>query len=260
MLMLANRDDLLWRAALIPETPLDPDVPLPAFDQAVKQALESRPELAANALAVDINRADQRLAQEAARPRVDAFANVSSSGLAGTVIPNTNSFLSSFFPGGLAPVPVILNGGYGQSLSNVFNGYFPVVQAGVTVSLPIRNRTALAQSAIAAAEGRKLEVTEKQIAMAVEAEVRNTFQAVNAGRSRLEASGVARRSAEEQYASEQRQFQAGTSSVFLVLQRQTDLISARNREVRARADFAEALAALERATARTIESRGISVK
>ena len=75
---------------------------------------------------------------------------------------------------------------------------------------------------------------ENQVGMAVEADVRNALQAVNSTRARLDAAGLARQSAEEQYASEQRQFQAGTSSVFLVLQRQTDLITARNREVRAR--------------------------
>jgi hypothetical protein len=47
--------------------------------------------------------------------------------------------------------------------------------------------------------------------------------------------------------------------VFLVFERQTDLITARSREVRARADVAEALANLDRATARTIEARGIRV-
>jgi HAE1 family hydrophobic/amphiphilic exporter-1 len=80
---------------------------------------------------------------------------------------------------------------------------------------------------------------------------------VESARARWEAAGVARRSAEEQYASEQRQFQAGTSSTFLVLQRQTDMINARNRETRAHSDFAESLANLDRATARTIEARGI---
>ena len=45
-----------------------------------------------------------------------------------------------------------------------------------------------------------------------------------------------------------------------MLQRQTDLIAARNREVRAHADFAEALANLDRATARTIEARGIKLQ
>ena len=71
---------------------------------------------------------------------------------------------------------------------------------------------------------------------------------------------LARRSAEEQYASEQRQFQAGTSTVFLVLQRQSDLIVARAREVRARADVFEAQANLDRATARTLEARNIEMK
>ena len=260
MLMLANRGDLMWGAALIPETPFDPNVTVPGLDDAVRQALNGRPEIVLNTVAIEINRADQRLANEAARPRVDAFANLISAGLAGTVVPFNSPLLSQFFPGGTASLPSIFNGALSQSLSNVFNTNFPTAQVGLTVSLPLRNRTALSQSAISAAEGRKLQISQNQIAMAVEAEVRNTLQAVNSGRSRLEAAGLARRSAEEQYASEQRQFQAGTSSVFLVLQRQTDLISARNREVRARADVAEALAALDRATASTITARNISVK
>jgi outer membrane protein TolC len=70
---------------------------------------------------------------------------------------------------------------------------------------------------------------------------------------------LASRSADEQYTSEQRQFQAGTSTVFLVLQRQTDLITARSREIRARADLAESVANLDRATARTIDAHQITL-
>ena len=259
-LMLPDRSDLMWGAALIPETPLDMTVAIPALDDAVKQALAARPEVAETGLALDINTLNTRLAREAARPRIDAFANLSSAGLAGTVVPQGNSPFAAFFPGGLGSVPAILNGGYGQSLSNIAHGNFPLAQVGVQMSLPIRNRTAQSQAAIAAAEGRRLHAVENQIGMAVEADVRNALQAVNSSRARLDAAGLARQSAEEQNASEQRQFQAGTSSVFLVLQRQTDLIAARNREVRAHADFAEALANLDRATARTIEARGIKLQ
>ncbi len=78
--------------------------------------------------------------------------------------------------------------------------------------------------------------------------------------ARLEAAVTAQRYAEEQYASEQRQFQAGTSTVFLVLQRQTDLVAARTREVRAEADEGEAKANLDRALARTLETRNIRVR
>ena len=259
-MMLPTRTDLMWAAALIPETQLDTNIAIPALEDAVKQALAARPEVAETGLALDINSLDARLAREGARPRIDAFANLSSAGLAGVIIPQGNNPLAAFFPSGLGTVPAILTGGYGQSLSNIAHGNFPTAQVGLQMSLPIHNRTAQSQAAIAAAEGRRLHTVENQIGMAVEADVRNALQAVNSSRARLDAGALARQSAEEQYSSEQRQFQAGTSTVFLVLQRQTDLINARNRELRAHADFAEALANLDRATARTIEARGIKLR
>ena len=89
--------------------------------------------------------------------------------------------------------------------------------------------------------------------------MRNAVQAETSAASRLEAATLARRSAEDQYSSEQRQFQAGTSTVFLVLQRQTDLVVARSREARAKADMAEARANLDRSTGTTIQAQGINV-
>ncbi|HCC57476.1 MAG TPA: hypothetical protein DEQ47_09465, partial [Solibacterales bacterium] len=65
---------------------------------------------------------------------------------------------------------------------------------------------------------------------------------------------------EEQYQSEQRQFRAGTTSVFLVLQRQTDLIAARSRELRARADLNEAAPLRDRAIGATLGANNIVVQ
>jgi HAE1 family hydrophobic/amphiphilic exporter-1 len=258
-MMLPSRNDLMWSAALVPETPLAPEVGTPTLENAVRHALAERPEMAESALALDINALDVRLARDATRPRVDAFANLTASGLSGIPVPLAPSALSEFIPG-LGTVPSLFPGSYGQSLSNVVGGNFPIAQVGVTVSLPLHNRTAEAQLATTSAETRRLRAVRAQVEMAVESDVRNALQGVESARARLEAAGVARRSAEVQYASEQRQFQAGTSSTFLVLQRQTDMISARNRETRAHSDFAVSLANLDRATARTIEARGIVMK
>jgi outer membrane protein TolC len=280
-LMLPNRSDLLWSMALIPETHLSADVALPGFDDAVKQALQSRPELAQSAIAIEVNHLDTRLSKEQAKPRIDAFANLTAAGLAGRPLPlgpnpftagtdalvqrlNQLSVLAGLPPvppitfGG-GPIPGIFVGSYGQAVNNLAAGNFPTAQAGVQISLPLRNRTAEAQVAVSAAEGRKLRAVQDQIEMAIEADVRNSLQAVISAQSKLDAAVLARRSAEEQYASEQRQFQAGTSTVFLVLQRQTDLIAARSREVRARADLGEAAANLDRATAHTIEAHKINL-
>ena len=144
-------------------------------------------------------------------------------------------------------LPPILVGGYGQSLSALTSGSFTSAQVGVQFSLPIRNRTANAQVEFSVAEGRRLKVQRQQTEMAIEQDVRNALQTASSARSRLAAAITARLYAEQQYSSEQRQFQAGTSTVFLVLQRQTDLISARTREVRARADLGEAVANFDRA-------------
>jgi HAE1 family hydrophobic/amphiphilic exporter-1 len=255
-LMLPNRTDLMWGMALVPETQLDAGASVPALDEAVKEALAGRPEIAETSLAIDIGNLDIRLARENTRPRIDAFANVTSAGLAGTVVPPGSNPILALLPGG-GIVPSLLNGGYGQSLGNAFGAVFPTVQVGVQLSFPIRNRTAESQAANAVLESRRLAKTRDQVLMAVESDVRNALQAATNSRARLSAALIASQSAEAQYLSEQRQFQAGTSSTFLVLQRQTDLITARNRETRAHADFAVSLANLDRATAQTLDARGI---
>jgi HAE1 family hydrophobic/amphiphilic exporter-1 len=259
-LMLPNRTDLLWSMGLVVESPLSVSTKPPSLEDAIARALQSRPELSETALSLDVNRLDNKLTHEQTKPRIDAFANLSASGLAGVTTPTASNPLAAFFPPGTQFVPTLLMGNYGQSLSTLAAGTFPSAQIGVNVSLPLRNRTAQAQAAISQAEGRRLRTTQEQIGMAIEADVRNALQAVLATQSRLDAAALASRSADEQYLSEQRQFQAGTSTVFLVLQRQTDLIAARSREVRARADAGEAIANLDRATAGTIEARGIKVE
>ena len=280
-MMLANRNDLLWSTGLIPETQPNLSVAVPSLEEALQHALKARPELAESAISLEMNKLDARLSEEQAKPRIDAFANLTAAGLAGRPLPpGPNPFTAgtdtligrlnqlselaglpavppiSFGSNG---VPPIFLGSYGQSLSNLAAGNFPSAQVGLQISFPLRNRTAMAQAASSAAEGRRLRALRDQIEMAVEADVRNAVQLVTSAQSRLDAAVLARRSAEEQYASEQRQFQAGTSTVFLVLERQTGFITARSREVRSRADLGEAIANLDRATARTIEAQKITV-
>jgi outer membrane protein TolC len=278
-MIAANREDSIWGFALIPDTPVPEGTNPPTLATASARALQTRPELAQSDLSMEINKLDARLSAEAAKPRIDAFANLSATGLAGQQVIQTNNPLT----GGFGPliqrlndlsarvnlppldlsfsgaVPPLFLGGNGTSLGNLAAGNFPNVQVGVQFALPLRNRTAEAQVAASAAEGRRLRALREQLEMLIEADVRNSLQSMVSSQSRLEASTLARQSAEQQYESEQRQFQSGTSTVFLVLQRQTDLISARTREVRAKADLAEALANLDRATANTLDVLNISL-
>lgn len=257
-LILPDRNDSAWNTALVPVTAAEPSPGVLPLDDALKLALKDRPELEESALNIELNRLDTRLNREQARPQINAVANFSVQGLSGHQIPVVpNPFLEQF--GLVGTLPAIFPGGYSQSLNNLYQGTFPTAQVGIQMSLPIRNRTAEAQVAIATAEGRRLAAQRQSVEMAIESDVRNAVQSLAAARSRFASAEAAQQSAEEQYDSEKRQFQAGTSSVFLVLQRQTDLIVSRSRDIRARADLAEAAAALDRATARTLNVQNIDL-
>jgi outer membrane protein TolC len=259
-LILADRADPLWNMAITPEAlPDDSTKPMP-LDDAVNLALSTRPELKQSMIALSINQLDVKRAHEQAKPQFDATATLSTVGLAGFLTPAAgSSALASFLPAGTTISPALV-GGYGQSITDLTSGHFTTASVGVTMSFPIRNRTAEAQSAVAASETKRLDAMKKQVELAIEQDVRNALQGVTTASARLDAAATARHDAEEQYASEQRQFQAGTSTVFLVLQRQTDLIAALTREARARADLGEASANLDRPTARTLDARNIDIR
>jgi outer membrane protein TolC len=260
VLILADRQDPLWAMGITPEPLTDDKSPPMQLDAATKLALDSRPELKESMIALSINQLEVKRTREQTKPQLDATATLSTVGLAGTPTPlGSSDFLAGLLPNGAA-VPPVLVGGYGQSLSNMTSAHYTTAAVGVTFSVPIRNRTALAESAIAVSETKRLEAMRRQTELAIEQDVRNALQGVTTAEARLEAASRARSYAEEQYASEQRQFQAGTSTVFLVLQRQTDLTVARTREARAHADLGESAANLDRATARTLDVRKIEVR
>ena len=282
-LMLPDRTAPFWAKALAPATPANTPAPVVPLPDAISEALANRPEMAQVKISSAINQDDSRLFRDQTRPQVDLEASYISNGLAGRVLPpgpnpltgstealivrlNELSRAQGLPPlppisfGGGGGVPELLVGGYGQSLSNLGGFNFPTAQVGLRISLPLRNRTAEANLGASLAEGRRIRNQREQLEQLIEADARNSMQSVESAKARLDAAATARRSAEEQYESEQRKFQAGTSTVFLVLQRQTAMIAARSRELRAQSDLSRAVADFERSTARTLQAHNIDVR
>lgn len=279
-LMLPNRADPLWDAELItvesPEAPYD----IPTLQEAIHEALLNRPDLKAGRIGVEVSTLDARLSREQAKPQVNLTAQVSTQGLAGRVVNQTSSLFGDTFTdlfnqvdelsalAGLPPLPVTqatpvpdyFVGGYGQSLASLKDFRFPTVKVGIQVNLPIGNRTAKAQAAIAEASRKQSITQQQQLEMTAESEVRNALQQLVSTDFSERSAKRAAELAQEQLASEQRQLKAGTSSVYLVLQRQTELINSKLREIRAEADQWEAEAEFDRAIANTLLRRNITIQ
>jgi outer membrane protein TolC len=95
---------------------------------------------------------------------------------------------------------------------------------------------------------------------AIEVEVRNAAQAVETARQRVLALREARRNAELQLQGEQRLYQVGRSTTFILFQRENTLVNARNQELRAETDYNKALADLQRATSTTLRANNVIVE
>jgi HAE1 family hydrophobic/amphiphilic exporter-1 len=96
--------------------------------------------------------------------------------------------------------------------------------------------------------------------LGVEVEVRNAAQAVETARRRVLSARQARENAELQLAGEQRLYQVGRSTTFLLFQRENQLVNARNQELRAETDYNKALAELQRATSTTLRANNVIVE
>ena len=282
LLMLPNRNDPLWNAALKTVVTPDDSGPIPTLQEALRQALAERPDLKAGEIGEQISELDARLAKEQTKPQINLIAQVGVQGLAGQVVPSTGGgFGAIFLPilnqinelstlagippisttsfGSTSSVPDFFVGANGQSLQTLRDGRFPTVKIGVQVSLPIGNRTARAEAAIATVNQKQTITQQLALEMTVESDVRNTLQKLMNSDLILNTARRAAQLAQQQYDSEQRQFKAGTSSVFLVLQRQNELIAAKLREIRAVADRGEAQADFDRATANTLHRQNIDL-
>jgi outer membrane protein TolC len=280
-LMLANRQSQVWNQPLVPIDLADRQVPQLSVDDAMKFALERRPELSALASTRAQNEIDQRYYRDQAKPQVDVVGTYSLSGLAGSTVAvvsnplsnpndaamfarlNELSQLAGFVPltaiTTTTTVPEFLVGSYSTSLNNLFARRFPTALVQLQIDLPVANSAARASIARTRIEATQLERQRQQLEQAIEVEVRNALQSVRSAQQRLDAASSARRNAQEQFESERRRFESGLSTVFLVLQRQTALVTAQAQEVRSRADLNQAIAVLDRAVGGTLERHGVQV-
>ena len=127
------------------------------------------------------------------------------------------------------------------------------------VTIPFKNTIAKAQFGQTLVEETRIKSRRDKQELQIETEVRNALQAVRSQELRLQAATDARVAAEQIYESEQRKNLAGTSTTFLVLQRQTELINSRGREVQAQTDLNKAITQFQRAIGTTMDAAGVTL-
>lgn len=279
-LIAENRSAAIWSESIVPTDPVDLQVPQVSLPDALQTAMENRPELQQANVVKEINEIDQRYFKDQTKPAIDLVGTYGINGLAGSVSSaGVNPFTQSNLQvrqrldelsvlAGLEPLPIVppqtlapeLLGGYGQSLQNLLGNRFSNFRIGVQVSLPLRNRTAEAQLGRSLVEGERIGTQREQLEQSIQVDVRNALQSMRSAEARLRAAVATREANEQQFASEQRKLDAGQSTTFLVLERQTALTTARGLELKAQTDLNKAIADLQRATGNALRVNSIVVR
>jgi len=279
-LIAENQHAPLWSESIVPTDSVDLQVPQITLPDALRTAMDNRPELQQATVVKEINQIDQKYFKEQTKPAIDLVGTYGVTGLAGAVsTAGVNPFTASQLQlrqrvdelsglAGLDPLPIVppqtfspdLLGGYGQSLQNLAANRYNNFRVGVQISLPLRNRTAEANLGRSLVEGERIATQREQLEQSIQVDVRNALQSMRSAEARLRAAVATREANEQQFASEQRRLDAGQSTTFLVLERQTQLTTARGLELKAQTDLNKSIADLQRATGNALRVNSIVVK
>ena len=227
-----------------------PDAPqsiqLAPFADAVKEAFVNRPDVQQQILNLRNGEIDVKATRNALLPLATLTASYSSTGLAGNSLTATTP-------------PVVDKTGLSDSMSQIFHNRFPEYAVGVNLTLPLRNRSAQADSVHAQLTQRQLEAQMQQIKNSAVLDVRNTSIALEQGRAQVQAASKARELQQQTFDAEDKKYRLGASTVYNVILTQRDLITAEGTELRALANLAEAKANYERALGRTLQINSVTI-
>jgi len=219
------------------------------IQDAVKEAWQKRPEMQQAELNLKNAATEVKATKNGLLPQLNVFGLYQQTGLGGTGVVCTANcgFLQPGKVTQLFPV------GLGYDLENMIEARFPTYEAGINLTLPIRNRAAQAADATAQLNERQQETNYRQLQNTIFLSVRNAQIALQQGRAQVAAAEKARALAQEALTDETKKYQLGASIAYNVVLRERDLTSAQGSELRARINLLEAELSFNQALGRTLD-------
>ena len=240
---LANAKDALIRALYpLENRPADieatdePTVkPMPIDESSAEQmAVETRTEMKTAQLTLDSQRVLAQAAKNHTMPQLDLSIGYVGGAASADKLAPVNSDLTSFRD--------------------------PGYNVGLTFAYPILNRAAKGQQMQANANYRSSELSLRDEEIQVRLDVRQAYRNLEAFSRGVAAAEKTRQYQEQALDAEQKKFENGMSTNFLVLQQQTALTNARTAEIQARIDYATGVTALEKAMGHLLEARNLKIQ
>ncbi len=247
----ADLDPALRYAPLVLTETAEPPVYIPSFEpeEQVAKALRLRPELEQNRRSLEIDDLNIRSSTNQLRPNLMLNANYSAQGRGG------NFFERSLL--GSGSTSSVVPGGFPDALDQLFQFRFPTYGFGFTLQIPLRNRRAAANLADARIQKRRNLYSLRSIEQQVRQEVLNAVAGVEQSKAGILQATVARDFAQKRLDAEQKKYDLGVTTAFLVLDSQTTLVLSEADLLAQVIAYRRSMLNLLRATGDLLETRGV---
>ena len=254
-LITSQGDPGLILAKLIPSQVVPKPQPsdVPPVEQAIKIALENRPEIKQLQLDLQNKKIDLEYTKNQLLPTVDLFAAYNQNGVGGK-----ETIRSGFGP--TAPIVAQSDGGIFDAFGQLFGYGYTGYSVGLSVQIPLRNRAAQGENARAMTDERIAEQKITSQAQQIALEVRNALTQVDMNRARIEAATKARELSERRLEAEQKKFDLGASTIRFVLEEQRNVAQAQTDELQAIVNYTKALVDIDRAMGMTLKKNNIEIE
>ena len=227
-----------WSVRLDPAERVPPVTGQPDVDAAVRRALGERSDIAAARKEIQNSETTIALARNQNLPDLRAEATYITNGQGGSRLLRTGGF-----PGTITGVQAT---SYGSVLGQILTSDFPTWTVGLTLAYPLGRSASEANLARAQIERDQAAARVRSMELSVVREVRDAALRLEQNRQRIETATLGRELAEQRLDAEQKRFEVGMSTSFLVIQAQRDLAVARDNEQRSYLDYQLAAVNFER--------------
>ena len=226
--------------------PAEPTGELASVDlaPALDKAFQKRPELGSVRIDEENAQTSIKVATNGLKPNLSVGGFYTMNGIGGNQIDSSTGLVSS-------------SGGLLDSFGQLGSLNYPSYGMSLTLSLPLRNRSAEADLGNAMLQQKRALYTERQREQAIQQELKNAIDNLEQAKLSIAAAKVNRELAQKNLEAEQRKYELGVDTIFFVLDAQNQRSQAEQSLVSAEIGYQRALANVDHATGELLDKHRV---
>jgi outer membrane protein len=216
-------------------------------EQLVRTALENRPDIKAQKIALDINDLQIRNALNSIKPLFNLTGSYQTFGRGGPGFTRVGG------------APVFVPGNAWDAWSMMFGFNYNTFSFGLQLQLPLRDRAGSANLADAVVNKRLAALRERSLEQQIRQEVLNAITNVESSREGVRLAQIAVDYAQKRVEADQKRYDLGVINIFFLLSAQNDLATAQSNLVNQTVNYRRNLLILQQRLGTLFDDRGIVI-